>query len=92
MKAAVEDTAETMFEAVDEDRDGKISRTEYRRLIEAWNGCDTKTDEIFPHLDNDGDGYLSRTEFTELWTEFWAGDDPSAAGTWVFGRFPLPRA
>ena len=40
--------------------------------------------------DLDGDGYLSREEFTELWTEFWAGDDADAPGTWVFGRFELP--
>ncbi len=92
MHDAVAGTANIMFEAVDEDSDGKISRDEYRRLIEAWNGRDTKTDDIFPRLDLDGDGYISRTEFTDLWTEFWSGDDADAPGTWVFGRFELPAA
>jgi Ca2+-binding EF-hand superfamily protein len=90
MEDAVAATAAVMFEAVDEDGDGRISRAEYRRLIEAWNGRETRTDDIFPRLDLDGDGYLSRVEFTVLWTEFWAGDDPDAPGTWVFGRFELP--
>ncbi len=79
-------TAEAMFEAIDEDRDGHISREEYRRLIEAWNGRETDTDQIFPLLDLDGDGYVSREEFTRLWGQFWTGDDPDSPGTWVFGR------
>jgi Ca2+-binding EF-hand superfamily protein len=80
-------TADAMFQAVDENQDGLISRAEYQQLIEAWNGCPTDTDEIFGLLDLDGDGYLSRPEFRVLWTQFWAGDDPAAPGTWVFGRF-----
>jgi hypothetical protein len=31
---------------------------------------------------------LSREEFTGHWAEFWAGDDASAPGSWVFGLFP----
>ena len=93
MRQPVAATAMTMFEAVDEDADGMISAPEYRRLIESWNGRSTDSDEVFPLLDGDGDGYLSRTEFTELWTEFWAGDDADSPGTWVFGRFepPVPQ-
>lgn len=90
MSDTVTDTASAMFEAIDEDADGKISAAEYRQLIEAWNGCATDTDEIFPLLDLDGDGHISKEEFTELWREFWAGDDSNLPGTWVFGRFELP--
>jgi Ca2+-binding EF-hand superfamily protein len=79
-------TAAAMFEAVDGDGDGWISAAEYRQLIETWNGVPTDTDQVFPLLDRDGDGRLAEDEFTELWTEFWAGDNPDAAGTWVFGR------
>lgn len=83
-------TATAMFEAVDEDGDGRISAAEYRQLIETWTGQPTDTDEVFGLLDGDGDGYLSQGEFVVLWTEFWAGDNPNAPGTWVFGRFRLP--
>jgi Ca2+-binding EF-hand superfamily protein len=90
MPDAVIGTAEAMIEVIDEDADGRISAEEYRRLIEAWSGRPTDTDEIFPLLDLDGDGHVSKEEFTRLWTEFWAGDDPAAPGTWVFGRFDAP--
>ncbi len=86
MPGAVTGTAAAMFEAVDENGDGAISAAEYRRMIEAWSGVRVPTDEVFAQLDLDGDGRLSRDEFTGHWYEFWAGDDPAAAGSWVFGR------
>lgn len=87
MVDAVRWTAGAIFEAVDENGDGRISAGEYRQLIETWNGQATDTDDVFHRLDRDGDGELSGLEFVELWTEFWVGDDPTAPGTWVFGRF-----
>jgi EF hand domain-containing protein len=90
MADAVHATADAMFEAIDENADDRISRAEYRQLIEAWTGTETDTDEIFPLLDLDGDGHITRDEFRLLWTQFWAGDDPRSPGTWVFGRFGAP--
>jgi Ca2+-binding EF-hand superfamily protein len=87
MPVTVTGTAEAMFEAVDENGDGRISPAEYRQLIEAWNGHETDTAEAFARLDLNHDGYLSLAEFTEHWTEFWAGDNPDAPGSWVFGIF-----
>jgi hypothetical protein len=85
MTDAVSGTADAMFEAIDLNGDGLISRSEYGALIETWNGTPTATDEIFPRLDLDGDGHLTRDEFRTHWTEFWAGDNPNAPGTYVFG-------
>lgn len=90
MTDTVAGTADAMFEAVDQNADGEISAAEYRQLVEAWTGRETDTEEVFGLLDLNGDGHLSRAEFTELWTEFWAGDNPDAPGSWVFGRFDLP--
>lgn len=86
MPGAVTGTAAAMFEAVDENGDGTISAAEYRRMIEAWSGTTTSTAEAFALLDTDGDGRLSHDEFTGHWYEFWAGDDPAAPGSSVFGR------
>ena len=85
MTEAVTATADAMFEAVDENQDGRISRAEYRQLIEAWSGRTTDTDEVFHRLT--ANSFITQAEFRDLWTQFWAGDDPEAPGTWVFGRF-----
>ncbi|RAY12891.1 calcium sensor EFh [Actinomadura craniellae] len=88
MPEAVTATADTMFEAVDENRDGLISPAEYRRMIEAWRGGPAEVGDTFALLDSDGDGAISREEFAAHWYEFWAGDDPAAPGSRVFGRVP----
>lgn len=88
MSGAVNATADAMFEAIDENGDGRISRAEYRQLVQAWTGQETDTDEVFERLDLDGDGHISHGEFRQLWTQFWVEDDPDAPGTWVFGRVP----
>lgn len=84
---AVVAIANAMFDAIDENGDDRISADEYRQLIRIWTGLDTDTDYVFALMDTNGDGHLDRAEFIEHWTEFWAGDDPEAPGSWVFGRF-----
>lgn len=79
-------TAESMFEAVDEDGDGEVSEPEYARMIHAWTGNDAPTGAVFARLDLDGDGSISKSEFVRHWVEFWAGDDADAPGTHVFGE------
>ena len=79
-------TAESMFEAVDEDGDGQVSAPEYARMIHAWTGDDAPTDAVFARLDLDGDGVISKSEFVQHWVEFWAGDDADAPGAHVFGE------
>jgi Ca2+-binding EF-hand superfamily protein len=88
MPEAVRETADTIFDAVDEDGDGRISRDEHRRLIETWRGRSTEVGDVFGVLDADGDGYLGRAEFAALWYRFWVSDDPADPGTLMCG--PLP--
>ncbi|TWF91582.1 EF-hand domain-containing protein [Saccharopolyspora dendranthemae] len=56
-------TAESMFEAVDEDGDGRVTAAEYARMIQAWTGREAPTDLAFARLDLNGDGELRRSEF-----------------------------
>ncbi|MCP2167515.1 EF-hand domain-containing protein [Goodfellowiella coeruleoviolacea] len=83
-------TAESMFEAVDQDGDGRISPTEYGRMIHGWTGADTPTNDAFTRLDLDGDGWIGTSEFVRHWVEFWVGDDADAPGTHLFGAVPAP--
>ncbi|MEV6837283.1 EF-hand domain-containing protein [Streptomyces sp. NPDC051133] len=80
MRDVVAATAETVFDAVDENGDGRISPAEHQRLVDTWHGESIDVADVFDHLGRDGDGYLSRSEFTELWIQFWTSDDPAEPG------------
>ncbi|MFE7510003.1 EF-hand domain-containing protein [Streptomyces sp. NPDC057540] len=85
MRQAVTATADVIFDAVDENADGSISRSEHRRLIDTWHGRSIPTGDVFERLDQDGDGLLSRPEFALLWTQFWISDDPAEPGNLMCG-------
>ncbi|MGW6414484.1 EF-hand domain-containing protein [Streptomyces sp. NPDC055055] len=88
MREVVAATAETIFDAVDENGDGRISPGEHRRLVDTWHGERVDVADVFDRLDQDGDGYLSRPEFTELWIQFWVSDDPAEPGNHLCGAVP----
>ncbi|MFJ2813287.1 MULTISPECIES: EF-hand domain-containing protein [unclassified Streptomyces] len=81
-------TADTVFDAVDANGDGRISPAEHRTLVETWNGRPVDLTGVFDLLDLNGDGHLSRAEFATLWRQFWISDDPAEPGNWLCGRFP----
>ncbi|MGW1542007.1 EF-hand domain-containing protein [Streptomyces sp. NPDC002309] len=85
MSEAVAATADTIFDAVDENGDGHISRHEHRKLIDTWHGRSIDTADVFDQLDADGDGYLERGQFAELWTQFWISTDPADPGNLMCG-------
>ncbi|MFE4550236.1 EF-hand domain-containing protein [Streptomyces sp. NPDC056785] len=85
---AVTATADTVFDAVDTNGDGRISPEEHRRLVETWNGQPVDMTGVFERLDRNGDGHLDREEFASLWYQFWTSDDPTEPGNWLCGRLP----
>ncbi|MFF2383197.1 EF-hand domain-containing protein [Streptomyces sp. NPDC058108] len=85
---AVTATADTVFDAVDTNGDGRISPEEHRRLVETWNGQPVDMTGVFERLDRNGDGHLGREEFASLWYQFWTSDDPTEPGNWLCGRLP----
>jgi Ca2+-binding EF-hand superfamily protein len=87
MAGDVTATADTVFDAVDADGDGRISPTEHRRLVETWNGRPEDPAGVFELLDTDGDGHLGREEFARRWLRFWTSDDPAKPGNLLCGRF-----
>ncbi|MFJ2730039.1 EF-hand domain-containing protein [Streptomyces collinus] len=88
MRDVVAATAETVFDAVDEDGDGRISPAEHQRLVDTWHGESVDVADVFDRLDADGDGYLGRREFTGLWVQFWTSDDPAEPGNQLCGPVP----
>ncbi|MER5809596.1 EF-hand domain-containing protein [Streptomyces sp. NPDC002033] len=87
MTAEVTATADTVFDAVDANGDGRISPEEHHRLVETWTGRSVDTTGVFELLDPNGDGHLGREEFALLWQQFWTSDDPADPGNWLCGRF-----
>ncbi|OWA01535.1 calcium sensor EFh [Streptomyces sp. CS159] len=85
MRETVAATADTVFDAVDANGDGRISRGEHQQLIDLWHGRGVTTGDVFDRLDQDADGHLSRPEFTVLWTQFWISDDPAEPGNYICG-------
>jgi Ca2+-binding EF-hand superfamily protein len=81
-------TAETIFDAVDANGDGRISREEHNHLVETWNGRPMDMTGVFDLLDLNGDGHLSRDEFALLWRQFWTSDTPADPGNHLCGRIP----
>ena len=80
-------TADAMFDAIDENGDGRVSLEEHKQVVQAWKGSDDGVEDVFPQLDLNGDGHLSREEFRELWSGFWRGDDTDSPSQWLFGPY-----
>jgi len=83
-------TSDAVFDAVDENGDGRISRAEHRRLVDTWHGQEVDTGDVFELLDRDGDRRLGRSEFALLWAQFWISDNPADPGHLLCGPLPEP--
>ncbi|MFD8478227.1 EF-hand domain-containing protein [Kitasatospora sp. NPDC059673] len=84
-------TSDAVFDAVDENGDGRISRAEHRRLVDTWHGRAIDTGDVFDQLDRDGDGRLGRSEFALFWAQFWISDNPADPGNLLCGPLPQPQ-
>ena len=72
---------ETVFDAVDTNRDGYLQLNEYATMNKASNFDDGTAKILFDIIDKNHDGKLSRKELLEYNIKFWfTPDDPEAAG------------
>lgn len=77
--------AALVFQTIDADGDGKITRKEYHDFFRAFRIPESDADVSFDHLDMNRDGYVTEDEIFSAVTEFHFSDDPKATGNWLYG-------
>jgi Ca2+-binding EF-hand superfamily protein len=75
-----------IFERLDADGSGKISRKEYKQGFVVQQD-ESLSEEIFSKLDINGDGSLSKEEVLQHVRDFFYSDDPEAPGNWLLGSY-----
>lgn len=77
--------AEAVAALCDQDGDGRIEPREFRLMLSAFGIAHDDVTEAFDRLDDDRDGTLTVPELVEAVRQYYTGDDPHAAGNWLFG-------
>lgn len=81
----LEHMARLSFEAMDDNGDGVISIAEYGKLFQAYGIDQSELAPSFEKIDDNGDGVIQMEEWLQLNIDFYRGDDPKAASTWLWG-------
>lgn len=90
IRAYARGDVQLMFDAMDEDGDGRITADEYRAYLEACGVSVSAADAFFAHADLDEDGRITRSEMAHAVEEFLLSEDPDAAGNFLFGPLDQP--
>lgn len=77
--------ASFIFELLDSDGDGKVTRSDYEEFCRAYRIDEADIGPSFERLDRNGDGTLSRQEVLQLVIEFYCSNHPESPGNWFFG-------
>jgi Ca2+-binding EF-hand superfamily protein len=77
--------AVTWFRLYDADDSDSLSLEEFHVLSKALEISPADTEAGFRKFDVNGDGELSEEEFIEVARQFYASEDPDAAGNWLYG-------
>ncbi|MFJ9818444.1 EF-hand domain-containing protein [Streptomyces sp. NPDC101151] len=80
-----EDVRRRLFEAMDRDRDGRVSLDEHQGFFGAFGVSATDAEIAFARLDADGDGFLSVDEMVEATLEYNTSTDAQADSSGLLG-------
>ncbi|MDR8413940.1 EF-hand domain-containing protein [Nonomuraea sp. 3-1Str] len=69
----------------DPDGDGLVGRREFRTMLGAFGTAYDDVDVAFDRLDRTGRGTLTVDELVAAARQYYTGEDPGAAGNWLFG-------
>ena len=76
-----------MFDFFDQNRDGFISKKEYEDFYDIFGIDRSFCDKAFSLLDKTQSYKLSRYDLMTAVEEFFASDDPTLHGNWIFGNW-----
>jgi len=76
-----------MFDFFDQNRDGFISKKEYEDFYDIFGIDRAYCDKAFSLLDKTQSYKLSRYDLMNAVEEFFASDDPTLPGNWIFGNW-----
>lgn len=77
--------SQAVAELCDPDRDGQIGPAEFRIMLSAFGTAYDDVDAAFDRLDCEATGRLSVDGLVEATRQYYIGDDPHAAGNWLYG-------
>ena len=76
-----------IFDTIDLDGDGEITRDEYKLFFEAWGIDPALADTAYSQMDFNADGRLSRSIFLQYGSNFYINDEPDVVGNYLFGPY-----
>jgi Ca2+-binding EF-hand superfamily protein len=85
--AMISAEAKTLFAAIDENADGKVTRDEARKWFKAYRLPPEMIDKVLESIGVRKFGTLSLEQATKLLRDFYQGNDPKAPGNMLYGPF-----
>ena len=76
-----------VFDCVDLDGDGEITRDEYKLFFQAWGIDSTLAEAAYSQMDFNADDRLSRGAFLQYGSNFYINNEPDVAGNHLFGPY-----
>lgn len=78
---------EAIFDTIDLDGDGQITRDEYKLFFEAWGLDPALADDAYTQMDFNEDDRISRSIFLQFGSNFYINDEPDVVGNYLFGPY-----
>lgn len=85
-RQVIENALPTIFDSIDANKDGGISKSEFGNYFKSLNITDQSViDQVFDSMDINKDGDLSKQEFSDFGKAFFFGADESSPSKAFFG-------
>lgn len=78
---------EAIFDTIDLDGDGEITRDEYKLFFAAWGIDIALAEAAYSQMDFNADDCLSRNVFLQYGSNFYINDEPDVVGNYLFGPY-----